>query len=155
MIHTNSSLIPLNITAGTILIQEGYHTIPHDISGGLWWVDDTLFVYGNLTWDNGAAMVNMTVNITVQLLSGGIIAFNDTVVTDQWGGFNASGSIQKRIGRFILGIVGVVGIFFGLSMIFPSGISPLALSLRFIRYGTLGFWVSYLGPRIFVALKLA
>jgi len=90
MIHTNSSLIPINITAGTIIIQEGYHTIPHDISGGSWWVDDTLFVYGNLTWDNGAAMANMKVNITVQLLSGEIIAFNDTVVTDQWGGFNAS-----------------------------------------------------------------
>ena len=90
MIHTNSSLIPINITAGSIIIQEGYHTIPHDISGGLWWVDDTLFVYGNLTWDNGAAMANMKVNITVQLLSGEIIAFNDSVETDQFGGFNAS-----------------------------------------------------------------
>ena len=53
-------------------------------------MDDTLFVYGNLTWDNGTAMANMKVNVTVQLLSGEIIAFNDTVETDQFGSFNAS-----------------------------------------------------------------
>ena len=90
MIHTNSSLVPINITAGTMIIQDGYHTIPHDISDGDWWVDDILYVYGNLTWDNGTAMANMKVNITVQLLNGEIVAFNDTVVTDQYGGFNAS-----------------------------------------------------------------
>ncbi|UCD01059.1 MAG: hypothetical protein JSV23_09260 [Promethearchaeota archaeon] len=89
MIHTNSSLIPINITAEAIIIQEGYHTTPHDISGGLWWVDDTLFVYGNLTWDNGTAMANMKVNVTVQKLNGELIVFNE-VFTDQWGGFNAS-----------------------------------------------------------------
>ncbi|MFX1552747.1 MAG: transglutaminase domain-containing protein, partial [Promethearchaeota archaeon] len=90
MINTSSARKLLNITAGTIIIQEGYHTTPHDISDGDWWVDDILYIYGNLTWDNGTAMANMKVNVTVQLLNGEIVAFNDTVVTDQYGGFNAS-----------------------------------------------------------------
>ena len=90
MVTCSSSLVPLNITAGTVIIQDGYHTVPHDISEGYWWVDDTLYIYGNLTWDNGTAMAKMKVNVTVQLLNGEIIAFNDTVKTDQYGGFNAS-----------------------------------------------------------------
>jgi len=94
MISSSSSLIPINITAGTVIIQEGYHTTPHDINDGLWWEGDTLFVYGNLTWDNGTAMVNMKVNVTVQKLNGELIVFNE-VFTDQWGGFNASFLIDE------------------------------------------------------------
>jgi hypothetical protein len=46
-------------------------------------------------------------------------------------------------------------IFFGLRMIFPDDDTLLAYTLRFIRYAAVGFWVSYLGPRVFVSLKLA
>ena len=89
MVSSNSSLITMNITAGTIIIQDGYHTTPHDISEGRWWEGDTLFVYGNLTWDNGTAMASMKVNVTIQTLTGELIVFNE-VSTDQWGGFNAT-----------------------------------------------------------------
>ncbi|MFX1345150.1 MAG: transglutaminase-like domain-containing protein [Promethearchaeota archaeon] len=94
MVSSYSSLITLNITAGTIITQDGYHTTPHDISDGLWWEGDTLFVYGNLTWDNGTAITNRKVNVTVQTLIGGLIVFNE-VFTDQWGGFNASFLIDE------------------------------------------------------------
>jgi len=94
MIHNSSLLIPLNITAGVEIIQDGYHTTPHDISGGEWWVDDILYVYGNITWDNGTAIANMKLNITIQLLSGQIVTFNDTIITDKFGGFNASMLIE-------------------------------------------------------------
>jgi membrane-associated phospholipid phosphatase len=73
----------------------------------------------------------------------------------RWGRFNAVGPVQKRIGRYILGACGVVIIFFGLRMIFPQGETLLAYSLRFIRYACVGFWVSYLAPRLFVSLRLA
>ena len=89
LIHNSSLLIQLNITAGVEIIQDGYHTTPHDISEGEWWVGDILYVYGNLTWDNGTAIANMMLNVTIQLLSGQIISF-DTIFTDQFGGFNAS-----------------------------------------------------------------
>ena len=90
MVTNSSLLVPLNITAGTIIIQDTFHTTPNDISEGFWYVDDTLFVYGNLTWDNGTVMTSMKVNVTVQLLDSTIVAFNDTVFTDIYGGFNAS-----------------------------------------------------------------
>jgi membrane-associated phospholipid phosphatase len=73
----------------------------------------------------------------------------------QWGRFDAGGPLQKRMIRYILGACGVVIIFFGLRMIFPQGETLLDQSLRFIRYAAVGFWVSYLGPRIFVSLRLA
>jgi len=88
--------------------------------------------------------------------SGSLLGFSTGfVLLYQWGGFSASGSLLKRVIRFLLGISGVVLIYFGLRLIFPGGMSSVALALRFIRYGTLGFWVSYLAPRTFVALKLA
>ncbi len=90
MIHTNSSKMPLNITAGVIIIEGGYYTTPHDISEGLWYVGDTLYVYGTLTWDNGTLMSNMKLRVSVQLLSGPLVALNDTVTTDSFGFFNAS-----------------------------------------------------------------
>ncbi|KKK41158.1 hypothetical protein LCGC14_0594470 [marine sediment metagenome] len=93
LIHNSSLLIPLNITAGTIIIQDGFHTTPHDINTGLW-EGDTLFIYGNLTWDNTTAMTNMKVNVTVQKLNGELIVFNE-VVTDSWGVFNASFIIDQ------------------------------------------------------------
>jgi membrane-associated phospholipid phosphatase len=73
----------------------------------------------------------------------------------QWNRFNATGPLLKRILRYIVGVCGVVIIFFGLRMIFPQGETILAYSLRFIRYASVGFWVSYLGPRVFVSLRLA
>jgi len=94
MISSNSSLIPTNITAGVIILEGGYHTTPHDINDGLWWEGDTLFVYGNLTWDNATVIANMKVNVTVQKLNGELIVFNE-VVTDFWGGFNASFVINE------------------------------------------------------------
>jgi len=90
MIHTNGSLVPINITAGVIIIEGGYHTVPHDISEGLWYVDDVLYVYGTLTWDNGTLLSNVSLRVEVQLISGSLIALNDTVTTDSFGVFNAS-----------------------------------------------------------------
>jgi membrane-associated phospholipid phosphatase len=73
----------------------------------------------------------------------------------RWDRFNVAGTALKRIGRYIVGVCGVVIIFFGLRMVFPQDETLLAFTLRFIRYAAVGFWVSYLGPRIFVALRLA
>ena len=90
MINTSSSIIPLNITAGVIIIEGGYYTTPHDISEGWWYNEDILYVYGTLTWDNGTLMSNMKLRATVQLISGPLVALNDTVTTDPSGVFNAS-----------------------------------------------------------------
>jgi len=73
----------------------------------------------------------------------------------QWNGYKVAGSMKKRLARYIVGVCGVVIFFFGLRMIFPHDDSLVAISLRFLRYAFVGFWVSYLAPRVFVSLRLA
>ncbi len=88
--------------------------------------------------------------------SGSLLGFlTGYLLLIRWNRFNAAGVISKRIGRYVVGVCGVVVIFFGLRMIFPQDETLLAHSLRFIRYAAVGFWVSYLGPRVFVLLRLA
>lgn len=80
--------------------------------------------------------------------TGGALLFS-------WGGFNAGGSWGKRALRYGVGAIGIFAIYFGLKLVFPAGVSFLAHSLRYLRYALLGFWAAYLGPRIFVAFRLA
>jgi hypothetical protein len=73
----------------------------------------------------------------------------------QWGGFHVGGPWWQRLLRYLVGLVGVALIYFGFSAIFPSGDDLLANVFRYVRYGAVGFWVAYLGPRVFVLLRLA
>ena len=89
-----------------------------------------------------------TAGVLLGLGSGGVLLFS-------WGGFNAGGPYVKRILRFLVGVAGVVIIFFGLRWLFPTEPAILGQFLRFIRYGLVGFWASYPAPRLFVKLNLA
>lgn len=71
------------------------------------------------------------------------------------GGFNAAGPVWKRLVRILIGLAGAAVFYLGLSLIFPDGESAIALVLRFIRYGLVGFWAAGLAPVVFIALKLA
>lgn len=71
------------------------------------------------------------------------------------GGLDARGPWFERLLRFILGAVGAVIIWMGLGAIFPRGEDLLAYTLRYLRYGFLGFWVTYLAPLVFIRLRLA
>jgi membrane-associated phospholipid phosphatase len=72
-----------------------------------------------------------------------------------WGKFNAGGPWSKRGIRYIVGIIGIAVLYFGLKSIFPSGETLLSQFLRYLRYAVVGFWAAYLAPRLFVALRLA
>jgi membrane-associated phospholipid phosphatase len=72
-----------------------------------------------------------------------------------WGGFHAGGKPIKRIARYLLGVAGVVILYFGLKLIFPNGDTILGHLFRVLRYGLVTFWVTYLAPRTFVATRLA
>jgi hypothetical protein len=73
----------------------------------------------------------------------------------RWDGFDAGGPILQRTLRYLVGVIGVVILFFGLRVLFPSGPDLLAQSLRFLRYASVGLWITYLAPRLFVRLRLA
>ncbi len=71
------------------------------------------------------------------------------------GGLDPGGPAWQRLVRFVIGLIGVVGLYFGLSLIFPHGEDLLANLLRYVRYGLVGLWVSWLAPLVFRSLKLA
>jgi membrane-associated phospholipid phosphatase len=82
------------------------------------------------------------------IAAGGVLLF-------RWGKFDAGGSWSRRLGRYVLGLIGMAVIFYGLRVIFPSGEDLLSNTLRYLRYATAGFWGAYLAPRLFVLVKLA
>jgi len=87
---TTSPLRNIDVIAGTQIIQDTYYTQYESTYPDKWADLDTLYVIGNLTWDNGTALAGMIVNVTIKRLDGSIVTYNDTVVTDQYGGFNVS-----------------------------------------------------------------
>jgi len=77
------------------------------------------------------------------------------VMTNRWARFNAGGPIAKRAARFVLGMVCIGIVYFGLSAIFPRQPEALGLSLRFVRY-SLATWVAiFAAPWLLLKLKLA
>ena len=72
--------------------------------------------------------------------------------------FNAKGTWGKRIVRYIVGIFGVLVIYYGLDVLFAI-ITPdetiLGYILRYVRYATVTFWATFLAPWVFLKTKLA
>lgn len=115
------------------------------------------------TWvQNAAAAIPSAEPIHPQDVSG-ILASAGTllgfgtggVLLYHWGGFDARGIWWRRALRLAVGLAGVVVIYFGLQVVFPEGASAVASALRFVRYAAVGFWVAFLGPRLFSWLKVA
>ena len=71
------------------------------------------------------------------------------------GGYDAGGPLWKRFVRYLVGLIGITLIYFGLSAIFPHGEDFVSQGLRYFRYTLVGFWVTYLAPALFLLLKLA
>jgi hypothetical protein len=74
---------------------------------------------------------------------------------DSRGGWQASGPWIKRIARYLVGILGLLVIWYGLGTVFPRGETLWPFVLRFIRYGLLGIWVAAGAPLFFRATRLA
>jgi membrane-associated phospholipid phosphatase len=70
--------------------------------------------------------------------------------------FNAAtGSMAKKVLRFILGIVITAAIYFGGQKLAPGRGHELYALFRFIRYGITGIWVTLGAPLLFIRLGLA
>jgi hypothetical protein len=95
MISNSSKLINLTVYAGSDIITDTYYT-EFGIFPEEWIAGDTLHVIGNLTFDNGNPIIAVNLNLTVKFLNGTIISFNDTVVTDSYGGFDAILKIDEN-----------------------------------------------------------
>lgn len=82
------------------------------------------------------------------LLSGRIL------LTSQ-GGFTTKGPLGQLMIRFLMGIIGVVLIWWGLDLYSPEANFSLLLTLRYIRYLCVGLWISFGAPWLFTRLGLA
>jgi membrane-associated phospholipid phosphatase len=73
-------------------------------------------------------------------------------------GFKAGGPWLRRLGRYIIGAIGVLLLWQGLGSLFEllaEADSLAGYTLRYIRYCAIGVWVSLLGPLLFIRLGLA
>ncbi len=69
--------------------------------------------------------------------------------------FDVQGAWRKRITRFVLGLMGVLIVRFGLGAIFPHDQSIGAMILRYSRYALMVLWAVWLAPWLFIRLRLA
>jgi membrane-associated phospholipid phosphatase len=77
------------------------------------------------------------------------------VLMRRYANFDARGPWLKRIARFVLGVVILLAIRFGLGAIFPHDASVVAMIFRYIRYVIMLLWAMWLAPWVFIKLKLA
>jgi membrane-associated phospholipid phosphatase len=69
--------------------------------------------------------------------------------------FSVAGPPGQRALRFLVGVVFVVALFYGLRVIFPAEGEPLYLLFRMLRYALVGLWISLGAPWLFLKLGLA
>ncbi len=74
---------------------------------------------------------------------------------EQRGSFEKAQNILEGCMRFIIGLIGVLLLWYGLDLLFPAGENILPAMLRYVRYGMVGFWIAGGAPWIFRKLKLA
>jgi PAP2 superfamily protein len=134
------SLILIAVAAGTMARLDGY-TFPEE------WKDNALRS-GPLP-----APVSIEGSITVAATFFGLAAGAAWLATR--GGFQASGPLEKRALRYVVGLIGVVILWKGLALVFPDHADLLSFLLRYIRYSLVGFWVTAGAPWLFFRFKLA
>ena len=69
--------------------------------------------------------------------------------------FSVAGPWWQRVLRFLAGAVGLIALYFGLSLVFPGEGEPLYFVLRFVRYALVGLWATLGAPWLFLRLRLA
>lgn len=71
------------------------------------------------------------------------------------GGFDPGGGPWKQLLRYVIGIAGMLGLYVGLDMAFPEGVTLVPMIFRFIRYALVGLWVVFVAPEVFIRFGLA
>jgi hypothetical protein len=80
------------------------------------------------------------------------------VLKDKYAPFKVDGSALQKVGRYLLGIIGVFILYLGLDLLFAAFASDASLAgyiLRYIRYTVVSIWAIFGAPWVFVKLKMA
>ncbi len=116
----------------------------------------------NITWELPAGWIGVDPTHPPMAISGvvtpaaalfGVAA--GLVFVRNRGGFSTDGPLWQRVARIPVGLLGIAVLWFGLGELFPGGEDPIALAYRYLRYASVGMWVTGLAPLAFVRLGLA
>ena len=71
--------------------------------------------------------------------------------------FSVAGTVVQKATRYLLGMVGLIAILYGLDFAFDAiqGSEMVGFVLRYIRYGLTTFWAMFGAPWVFLKLNLA
>jgi len=69
--------------------------------------------------------------------------------------FSAAGPLWQRVLRFLVGVIGLLILYFGLRLVFPGEGEPLYSVMRVVRYALVGLWAGLGAPWLFRRLRLA
>jgi len=69
--------------------------------------------------------------------------------------FKVSGPLWKRAARYVLGVLVLFGLWYGLKAVFPAEPAMVGLPLRFLRYTMMILWAVGLWPWLFTRFGLA
>ena len=94
MMSNISESKPLNISAGTA-IMNGYYDA-YSSEEDVWYVGEVVKIYGTLLYDNGSAVVNAMMNITLEDPYGNVLIHNNTEYTDISGNFYVEITIEEE-----------------------------------------------------------
>ncbi|HRW08348.1 MAG TPA: phosphatase PAP2 family protein [Caldilineaceae bacterium] len=76
----------------------------------------------------------------------------------RYGHFVMAGRVLQLMGRYLIGVVGVLILWQGLDIAFAlvaTDDTAFGYALRYLRYGLIGFWIFGLAPLVFVTMRLA
>ncbi len=91
---------------------------------------------------------------TVAIMST-LSGFSLGVIFDQQKvGFEATGSIAQRLGRYVLGLIVLLIIFEGSGILVPNVNNVWRLPMEILRYAAAGFWISGGAPWLFQQINL-
>lgn len=85
-------------------------------------------------------------------------AVTGTSLTGQYARFKEDGSVPQKIGRYIVGMVGLFALYLGLDVFFGLIAPDASLAgyiLRYIRYASVSLWALFVAPWIFLKTGLA
>jgi membrane-associated phospholipid phosphatase len=76
------------------------------------------------------------------------------ILSEKRGRFLAAEGGWRRLVRFLIGLLGVLILYFGLGQIFPRGANLPSFVMRFVRYTLVGLWISWIAPLLFEKMKI-
>lgn len=99
-----------------------------------------------------------TVTHFVTLAGAAFGTYTGYALMRQYARFDTKGRSVKRLARYLLGILGLLVIYFGLDFAFAAiaaDETALGYILRYIRYGAATLWATFLAPWVFLKTRLA